>query len=190
MITLVGQPRSGTSMMMRVLEMGGIPIEYEQFRTNEQELREKYRNFYGFYDVRQPSFTKCFKCVRPELVGLIPKDWKIIYIERTLESVKNSFIALNEKNADTITEKIMDIRKKLKEGIEGREILSLDYDSVQQHPEDAMESIAKFVAPIPFNKEEALKAIDKELYIDRNKQGVSEASYIFKKSNLSNMKGI
>jgi hypothetical protein len=167
MITLVGQPRSGTSMMMRVLEMGGIPVEHEQFRDNEQELRKKYRNIHGFYDVRNPTFTKCFKCARPELVGLIPKDWKIIYIERNLESVKKSFIALNEKNATTITEKITDIRKKLKAGLTGRHVLHLDYDWVQQHPRETMEHIAKFVAPMTFDIEKALLAVDISLYIQR-----------------------
>lgn len=165
-IVLVGQPRSGTSMMMRLLEAGGIDCEYGESKGD----KEKFRNIHGFFEIEKPSYTKCFKCWNPSFLHKVPKDWKVIYIERDVYSILQSWKDVNNKN---------DL-KKIKEQVEVRrsnikrilinnsfDVLKVTYKQVNDNPLEMANKIKDFLHPIKFNAIKASKMVDKNLYKNR-----------------------
>lgn len=163
-IVLVGQPRSGTSMMMRVLEAGGIDCEY----TESKGDKEKFRNIYGFFETPNPTYTKCFKCWNPSFLSNVPKDWKVIYIERDIESMVNSWKEINKKD-NVLLEKIQKRRSVIKQIlVNGKyEVLMLTYDLIHKAPLKEISKIKEFLQPIDFNVQKAVKMVDKKLYVNR-----------------------
>jgi len=64
MIIVTGLPRSGTSLMMRILESLSIPITGEEFFESKDEDRKervKYLNPEGFHEIRGSVATGLFK---------------------------------------------------------------------------------------------------------------------------------
>lgn len=165
-IVLVGQPRSGTSMMMRVLEAGGIDCEYGESKGD----KEKFRNIYGFFEIKKPTYTKCFKCWNTSYLYEVPKDWKVIFIERDIPSIINSWKNVSDKNDTVLLEKkIKDGRTRFKQILTdgAYEVLRVTYDLMHEEPEKYLNRIKDFVYPTPFNVKKALKMIDKNLYVNR-----------------------
>ncbi len=167
-IVLVGQPRSGTSMIMRMLEAGGIDCEYGDKENKEKQ--EQFRNIYGFFETPKPSYTKCFKCWTSSMLKKVPEDWKIIYIERDIPSVVNSWKSVLKK--DDVKEredKIMENRIVIKNLLSKRlsNILKLSYNNVHENPLEMAKKIKEFIYPIPFDEIKASKMVDKNLFIDR-----------------------
>jgi len=167
-VVLVGQPRSGTSMMMRVLEFGGVECEYDETRPNQ--LRKQFRNIHGFYETKEKKPTKCFKCFTPIRLLDIPEDWRVIFIERKIEGVFESWKQVHKREVkEDMKEQIQDIRTKLHRMLDKFDfnVLKLEYDDMCKNPAENIEKIREFLLPDEFNAEEALKAIDGELYVER-----------------------
>jgi hypothetical protein len=95
LITIVsGLPRSGTSMMMRMLEAGGVPALVDNIRTADEDNP---RGYYEFEPVKKtkedPSWLntaggKVVKMVYRLLYDL-PRDWTywIVFMQRNLNEV-------------------------------------------------------------------------------------------------------
>lgn len=175
-VVLVGQPRSGTSMMMRMLNFGGVDIEYKHEVANKEmfgknmnlmERMSLFRNIHGFFEITTPSYTKCFKCLKIESLKKVPKDWKVVYIERDLESIKSSWKRIIE-NIDFLDKYISNINE-IKKELEGRQVLSLNYDEVHKNPRKTAEQLKNFLGEF-FDVERSIKAVDQSLYVDRNKE--------------------
>ena len=96
-IIVSGLPRSGTSMMMKMLEAGGIEIVTDHIRKADKD------NPNGYYELEiakkikdDPSFLKetlgkAFKMVSMLLYHLPPgKSYKIIFMKRHMTEVLNS----------------------------------------------------------------------------------------------------
>ena len=99
-----GIPRSGTSMMMQMLQAGGIPLFYSEQR--EAMLREKYNreheaNPNGFFELRMSEAQSlCFSDKIPEghaatifteylpILGAEPT--KVVWMEREPEEIRLS----------------------------------------------------------------------------------------------------
>ena len=169
MIVVCGQPRSGTSMVMRMLEMGGIPLNYSVVR-NRPDLMAKFRNPYGFYEMIPITLTGNFKCIWPKLVPSIPLTAKLIRITRTQAAMVASWEAVNGSPLmNARVDQIAKMRTYWDEVLATREHLSLDYDVVVSSPQAAAQQISDFIVD-PFDVINAAKAVDKALYINRNKE--------------------
>ncbi len=95
MITIVsGLPRSGTSMMMRILEAGGLPVLTDGVRTPDAD------NPNGYYEIERVKHTredsswlvqadgKAVKMVYRLLYDLPPdRPYSIIFMQRDLKEV-------------------------------------------------------------------------------------------------------
>ena len=158
-ICLAGLPRSGTSMMMRMLIEGGIPCEYD----NSIRAFKRLRNIYGCFETLSPSLTKCFKAYAPFLLQRVPKDWKIIYIRRNIDARIASWISVGTP----VDGQLMKERDKnfATEVYTYEDVLTLDYDEVVADPLKSSQRIADFVGN--FNVEKASQAVDTNLYIKR-----------------------
>lgn len=97
---ICGQPRSGTSMLMRMMEFGGIAVEFD-LKSNEENLREIFQNIHGFYEVVKPTYTKCFKVVNSNALKSLLSHCKLIYIDRDVEDIIKSWerVELRQKLA-------------------------------------------------------------------------------------------
>ena len=105
-ITIVsGLPRSGTSMMMRMLEAGGIPVVVDNIRTADQDNPAGY---YEFEPVKQTSKDdswlesaggKAVKMVYRLLYDL-PTNYKyrVLFMRRKLEEVLASQQKMLQRN--------------------------------------------------------------------------------------------
>lgn len=97
-ITIVsGLPRSGTSMMMRVLEAGGMPVLVDGVRRADDD------NLHGYYELevvkKLPHDTswlgeargKAVKIISRLLEGLPPGErYKVVFMRRPIEEVLRS----------------------------------------------------------------------------------------------------
>src|SRR5262245_35974300 len=94
-LTIVsGLPRSGTSMMMRMLETGGLPVLTDDVRTPDDDNPNGYYEFEAVKQTKQDdswlqsSEGKAVKMVYRLLYDL-PKDrsYKVLFMRRKMEEV-------------------------------------------------------------------------------------------------------
>lgn len=95
MVTIVsGLPRSGTSMMMQMLDKGGIPALTDQIRVADEDNPKGYYEFEAVKKTKQDASWlkqargKVVKMVY-RLLGDLPPDYtyKVVYMRRKLEEV-------------------------------------------------------------------------------------------------------
>jgi hypothetical protein len=163
MIILYGQPRSKTSMMMRVLEFGGVPCEY----TDEtQRPREKFRNPYGFFEIAKPTHTKCFKLFVPLSMSKVAKTAKIIFIQRDLEQHIKSWEAAAPSREHR--ERCTKYRKIFEDDLEGYTYLKIKTEDMLADPRRECERVREFIKDeVDFDVEKAITAIDHSLTVIR-----------------------
>jgi DNA-binding Lrp family transcriptional regulator len=158
--TVYGQPRSGTSLLMRVLEMGGVECEYDE---TPKEVAKKFRNIYGKFEISKPSKTKCFKCLNPTLLNEL-KNVKIIYISRNPEQQAKSWDRINPENPDHLS-RVKRVREMFQKALDGKEYLHITYEDMHKNPRKECERIKEFLGE--FDVESAVKAVDKSLLVIR-----------------------
>lgn len=116
-IVVSGLPRSGTSMMMRMLEAGGIPILTDGVREADEDNP---RGYYEFERVKALEHDKTWlkeavgKAVKvvSTLLEHLPQDYayKIVFMERHLEEVLASqkrMLAREGKPTDAVDDERM-----------------------------------------------------------------------------------
>jgi DNA-binding Lrp family transcriptional regulator len=157
---IYGQPRSGTSLLMRVLEMGGVECEYDK---SKPEVETRFRNIYGMFETRNPNPKKCFKCVNPKFIKEA-ENVKIIYISRNPEQQAKSWDRINPENPDHLS-RVKRVREMFQKALEGKEYLHITYEDMHKNPRKECERIKEFLGE--FDVESAVKAVDKSLLVIR-----------------------
>jgi hypothetical protein len=97
-ITIVsGLPRSGTSMMMRILQAGGLPVLSDGVRRADQDNPNGYYEFEAVKRIKQDASWipaargKAVKMVYALLYDLPPTEhYRILFMKRRLEEVVRS----------------------------------------------------------------------------------------------------
>src|SRR5690242_7444054 len=94
LIIVSGLPRSGTSMMMRMLEHGGIPVLTDRVRTADDDNPNGYYEFEAVKQTRKdPSWLagregKAVKMVYRLLYDLpADRNYRVLFMRRKLEEV-------------------------------------------------------------------------------------------------------
>lgn len=187
-ITIVsGLPRSGTSMMMQILEAGGMDILSDKLRNPDENNPKGY---YEFDPVKRLASDKTWlpqaqgKVVKiiAQLVSHLPSDYdyKIIMMERDIDEVlisqQKMLGKLNQVNAKVfptgINETFKKQLQKLDSWIESQpnvQVIKVNYSDVINNPEETALRIASFVGE-ELSIDKMLGAVDKELYRNRLKQ--------------------
>jgi hypothetical protein len=178
MILVSGAPRSGTSMMMRILDFGGIPPVYG-INPEPKFARESHRNYYGFYEgniteYKDDKSAKSFALKR-DLKN--SKNPKIIFMLRDPDQVLKSRLAIREfrksknmrvnKPSQFDSTRIAETQKQIMDIIKDYDHLIIPYDDFHANPKKYLKKIKKLVAPIPFDEKKAFEAIDRSLFIIR-----------------------
>ncbi len=184
-ITIVsGLPRSGTSMMMNMLEKGGMEVLTDKERGADEDNPEGYYEYERVKDL--PEDTEWLekaegKAVKVlgELIKHIPEgyQYKVIFMERNLEEIIESqekMLIRKGKDPDEVSKEELramfkDYKKILKEQISshpGMEVLYVSYNDIMSHPEPVVDSISAFFDG-ELEKEAMLKVINEDLYRNR-----------------------
>ena len=183
-IIVSGLPRSGTSMMMRMLAEGGIPVVTDELRRADSDNPNGY---FEFETVRQMSAGnvewlanangKAVKVISA-LLEYLPSNYsyKIIFLEREikeiLESQRKMLANRNEKASADEVEIEMQIQKHLsvmKPWLVRQpniEVLYVNYNTLMTKPEPLCEQITEFL-DLPLNQTRMLAVPDKHLYRNR-----------------------
>src|SRR5262245_17283474 len=93
-ILVSGLPRSGTSMMMKMLEVGGLSVVVDNLRTADTDNPEGYYEFEPIKKVKQDSswmptaVGKVVKAIYKLLYDLPPNfQYRVIFMRRKLDEV-------------------------------------------------------------------------------------------------------
>jgi hypothetical protein len=183
-VIVSGLPRSGTSMMMRILAEGGLPVITDELRRPDLDNPNGY---FEFETVRQMSEGnvdwlanangKAVKVISA-LLEYLPSNYsyKIIFLERDireiLESQRKMLAHRNEKATGAEAEIELQIQKHLsvmKPWLVRQpniEVLFVNYNTLMTKPEPLCEQITEFLE-LPLNQTRMLAVPDKQLYRNR-----------------------
>lgn len=184
-ITVVsGLPRSGTSMMMRMLAYGGMEIMKDEIRKADEDNPHGYFEFEAVKNIKQnhqwldDAQGKTFKMVSMLLYDLPPdKSYHIIFLKRDLNEVLASQKKMLKRSgrssdaADDIEMKalfenhLVQIEAWLKKQ-KNMHVLYVHFGEVLSNPQKNGEKINQFLGG-PLDVEKMVKAVDTSLY--RNK---------------------
>ncbi len=179
-----GLPRSGTSMMMRMMEAGGMPVMIDGERIADDDNPRGYYEFEAVKRTKQdPSWLegsegKVVKMVY-KLVYDLPKNrkYKIVLMRRKIPEVLASQRKMLDRNQQA-TRDIEDaqmaelFRSELAafyrwaEAQEHIDMLIIDYNEVHERPLDKMKEIAAFIGA-PLDTQAMADVLDKSLYRNR-----------------------
>jgi hypothetical protein len=183
-IVVSGLPRSGTSMMMRMLEAGGIPVLVDNQRVADEDNPNGYYEFEPVKAVREnanwldDAAGKAVKMVYRLLYDL-PSDrrYRVVFMTRKLEEViasQNTMLQRNGKGTDDLSgEQLAQIyRKQLDEArawLSSRpnfEVLYVDYGDVLNSTASVVSALDQFL-PADLDTDAMLRVPDPQLHRQR-----------------------
>jgi hypothetical protein len=184
-ITVVsGLPRSGTSMMMRMLDSGGMSLVTDGIRTADDDNP---RGYYEFEPVKRldrdtswlvNAYNKAVKIIYIFLYHLPPDHrYKVLFLRRNLEQViaSQKVMLQNRQQAGALSdEQLMESYdnqlRKLYSWIKRQnnfDILYLDYEEILSEPENAALHITRFLSR-PLNTDAMIQSIEPALHRNRS----------------------
>ena len=181
-VTIVsGLPRSGTSMMMRMLEAGGIEILFDNRRKADEDNPKGYYEFEKVKTIKKDSSwlasaeSKAFKMVSMLLYDL-PSNWeyRIVFMKRNIDEILASqkrMLERSDRNNSNVSDKEMSIlfNKHLAEVEKwlGKQnninTLYISYNDTILKPLEAIQKLNRFLG--------------NELYIDKMAKIVNKSLY-------------
>ena len=187
MITIVsGLPRSGTSMMMRMLQAGGMEILTDNIRKADDDNPRGYFEFEKVKKIKEDDSWiadakgKAVKMVSRLLYDLpTGMDYKIIFLERNMPEVLASQRIMlkrqgqkaggieDEKMGRLFEKHLAEVKKWLRDQ-QNMDSLYISYNDVLAHPRRNAARINRFLAN-RLNVENMVTAVDQSLYRNRAK---------------------
>lgn len=188
-VIVSGLPRSGTSMMMKMLEAGGLPILTDQIRTADVDNPKGYYEYERVKDLEKETDKSWIRQGRGKVLKVIswllkdlPDDnfYQVILMRRDLQEViasQNKMIA-NRGETDGTDDKLMveaylnhlasvRILSRKRANIE---MIEVRYDLAVQSPADVARAVAGFLGG-KVDEQAMGAAVDAGLY--RNRKGVT-----------------
>jgi hypothetical protein len=184
-IIVSGLPRSGTSMMMKVLEAGGLPVLIDGLRAADPDNPE------GYYELERvkeldkgdagwvaDAQGKGVKVISA-LLEYLPSDYtyRVIFMHRKIEEVLNSQRKMLERRGES-TEAVNDAEMadlfakhlvKVKEWLRDQpnfSVLDIDYNAMVNDPEPHIRKINQFIDNA-LDEQAMAKMINPDLYRNR-----------------------
>ena len=184
-VIVSGLPRSGTSMMMQILDKGGYDVLTDKVRESDTN------NPKGYYEFEPVKKLMVDKSWLPEAEGKVVKiiaqllpflpsnyDYKIIFMRREMSEVLKSQQIMLGKEGDVkskvfptgLNDAFQKQLVKVENWIDSQpnvEMLSVDYSNVIANAEEEIDNVISFLAK-PGKKNEMIKVVDKKLYRNRS----------------------
>jgi Sulfotransferase domain len=181
-IIVSGLPRSGTSLMMQMLDKGGVPVVTDHIRTADQDNPRGYYEYERVKRIKEDvswlpeSRGKAFKMVSQLLYELPASErYGIIFMERDLDemliSQEKMLARLNKPSAPraAIERAFREHLRKVRGWLAGQaniEVLSVSYNNLVEWPEEEAERVSAFLGGNA-DKESMSKTVDPLLYRNR-----------------------
>jgi hypothetical protein len=186
-VVVSGLPRSGTSMMMKMLEAGGKTILTDNLREADANNPKGYYEFERVKQMKDGDFAwlpdavgKVVKIVTG-LITFLPPDhhYKVIFMQRDLGEVLSSQKKMLErlgKGDDNTPDAQMakvyaEHLKQVKAWLVRQaniEVLYVNYNTVVADPTGALQRVDSFLGG-GMNVQAMASAVDRELYRERRK---------------------
>jgi hypothetical protein len=183
-----GLPRSGTSLMMQMLDHGGIEVVTDNLRTADRDNPKGYYEFEQVKTIKRDTTWlpatrgKAFKMVSQLLYDLPPGEtYRILFMERDLEEVLDSqekmLTRLGRTPAprEAIRTAYLAHLERLHEWLRRQEnmtILRVRYNDLIERPREQAERVREFLGGRA-DVERMVKAVDPSLY--RNRKAADES---------------
>lgn len=184
-IIVSGLPRSGTSMMMNILNSGGVPALIDNIRKSDKDNPKGYWEFEsvknlinGEYSWLDQSKGKCVKVIS-YLLTYLPENYsyKVIFLERDLSEILKSQQIMMTQNQNMISnqddEKISTIFKKhlesAKDFLQSNrqfETYYANYNKILDSPKKEIEKLNQFLNG-RLDASKTMDVIDRTLYRNR-----------------------
>ena len=184
-VTIVsGLPRSGTSMMMKMLEAGGLPILTDNIRTADEDNPKGYYEFEKVKQIEHDSAWledaqgKTVKMVSA-LLKHLPRGYhyKVIFMRRKMEELlasQRQMLVRREEPTDTVSDErlMMLYRGHLKQvgaWIDQQpniEVMYVSYNEILEGPAAQAERIDRFLGNT-LDVEKMVSVVDRTLYRQR-----------------------
>jgi hypothetical protein len=185
-ITIVsGLPRSGTSMMMKILEAGGMQVMTDELRTADEDNPKGYFELERVKKLKEGDVDWVGNAqgqvvkVISSLLEYLPKQYqyKIIFMRRALEEIlasqKQMLIRRDEeteKVADNnLAEMYQEHLKRTKVWLANQpnmEVLYVDYNDLMGEPSPHIQAVHDFLA-LPLDLDAMQAVPDPSLYRQR-----------------------
>jgi hypothetical protein len=180
-ITIVsGLPRSGTSMMMRMLEAGGMDVVTDQLRRPDEDNPNGYYEFEKVKKIKEDdawlpqAYNKVFKMVSM-LLSDLPRhhQYKVIFMKRNMQEVLLSQKKMLDRNAKEVgveDNKMADLfNSHLKSTYnwlqkqDHIETLYVNYNEMIREPNRNVQLIIDFLEQ-PLDSARMISIVDRNLY--------------------------
>lgn len=183
-ITIVsGLPRSGTSLMMQMLDKGGVEILTDEKRKADDSNPKGYYEYEPVMSLHKnndwldKAKNKGLKVVAPLLKNLNPEfRYKVIFMRRDLAEILRSQQIMIGKDPDTFSIKFynayqrqLNTIEKWKQREPNIELIYLNYTDVLDNPKESAEKIESFLG-VSLDQIAMAKCVDKSLYRNRKEE--------------------
>lgn len=185
-LTIVsGLPRSGTSMMMRMIDAGGIPALIDHVRKADEDNPEGYYEFEAVKKTKKDASWlddaagKVVKMVHLLLLDLpLTMEYRVVFMRRRLEEViRSQNVMLERKGKDTgklTDEQVINVFKSQMDKVDAYarqhgqhfKMLYVDYNEVVKNPAPAVHAVNTFLGG-DLNSAAMLEVVDPKLYRQR-----------------------
>lgn len=185
-IIVSGLPRSGTSLMMQMLDQGGVEVMTDQIRTADSDNPRGYFEFEAVKEIQQDaswlpqSRGKVFKMISLLLYQLPRTEtYRILFMERDLEEVLQSQETMLQRLGrpaaprNQMRDSFKVHLENLESWLKGRpemSICKIGYQELVAHPRQQAQRVMEFLER-PLDLDKMAAAIDPKLYRNRNQSG-------------------
>ena len=183
-VVVSGLPRSGTSMAMKMLEAGGLPVVTDGLRTADEDNPKGYYEDERVKDLHQAGDKTWLRQSRGRVIKIIsfllkslPADnnYKVLFMHRNLKEIvasQNKMLARRGEKNDTpderaialLDEQVRDARFFLRRP--QFEVLELNYREILDAPGPVAVRMAAFVGG-PLDVQKMTQVVDVQLYRNR-----------------------
>jgi tetratricopeptide (TPR) repeat protein len=180
-IIVSGLPRSGTSMMMQILDAAGLDILTDKIRNADENNPKGYYEFEPVKSLARDSSWfnqadgKVVKVIA-QLLKFLPDGYtyKVIFMKRNINEVLTSQQKMLGKDSKNFPLALAETFKKELSRIENWfqiqpnfEVIYADYGDLVSNPNSAVDEICNFLNIEPEKKENMVRVVDRSLH--RNK---------------------
>jgi len=181
-----GLPRSGTSMMMQMLEAGGLQIVTDNIRTADDDNLQGYYEFEKIKQLKdgdsawvEQACGKVFKVISALLVHLPDHyQYKIVFMERDLLEVLASQRKMLERRGKPVNEeadvKFLDLYQKhlvkVKNWLSDQgnlDVIYINYNDLLDNPKKYAMEVARFME-VPLDVQSMAGIPEERFYRQRN----------------------
>ena len=177
-----GLERSGTSMLMQILNAGGIPTVFDDSRKPDVNNPKGYYELEGgkiINKLMNGTFPveeykgKFIKITAYGIKFLPPGKYKIIYSEREIEEILDSMekmAKIEDQNREETKQAFVKLNNMIKDQIIEREdidFLFVNYNEIISNPNENIKKIHNYLDLPDQSLDDMIKAVDNKLYRQR-----------------------